>query len=205
MLKVGLTGGIGSGKSTVASLFAKLGVPVIDADIIAREVIADSIITKEIMQHFGSQVLHESGSLDRQILRKIVFEQPKERRWLEALLHPLIITEMQRQVDKLQSPYCLLVIPLLIEATLSYALVDRILVVDTSEGIQIKRTEARDHLTAEEVQRILDSQATRAQRLQQADDVIVNAGDLETLAAEVKQLHQHYLALSSGFSAGEDE
>ena len=197
MLKVGLTGGIGSGKSTVASLFAKLGVPVIDADVIARQVITDSTVTQEIVQRFGTQALQATGSLDRNYLRKIVFEQPAQRRWLEALLHPLIIAEMQRQANELKSPYCLLVIPLLIEATLSYALVDRILVVDTAEEMQVKRTQQRDQVTADEVHRILDSQATRSTRLQLADDVISNAGDLDALTNAVQRLHQRYLALAT--------
>ncbi len=194
MLKIGLTGGIGSGKTTVAQLFANLGVPIIDADIIAREVIAnDPAVLQKIVKHFGGQVLETSGSLNRNYLRKIIFEQPEQRRWLEALLHPLIIAQMKLQARAIKAPYCLLVIPLLIESTLPYALVDRILVVDAAEEMQLQRTQQRDNLSVEEVQHILHSQATRTQRLQMADDVIENNGDREMLKAAVQKMHQYYL------------
>ncbi len=197
MLKIGLTGGIGSGKSSVAKLFADLAIPVIDADVIARQVVNDTKIVTQIVQHFGAEVANAAGDLNRSRLRQIIFADPAERRWLEALLHPLIIQEIQHLLAHEAAPYSIIVIPLLIEATDPYTLVDRILLVDAPEKIQIKRTIARDNLTEEEVNRILASQATRAQRLKMADDVIVNDRDLAYLAESISKLHHLYLNLAA--------
>lgn len=131
MLRIGLTGGIGSGKSSVANMFASLGAPVIDADVIARELVANQVnISEQIIQHFGDLVIDPDGSLDRNKLRKIIFADKVARHWLEALLHPLIIQEMQQLLTQISAAYCIMVIPLLIEATEPYTLVDRILLVD---------------------------------------------------------------------------
>ena len=180
MLVVGLTGGIGSGKSSVANMFASLGAPVIDADVIARELVANQVnISEQIIQHFGDLVIDPDGSLDRNKLRKIIFADKVARLWLEALLHPLIIQEMQQLLTQITAAYCIMVIPLLIEATEPYTLIDRILLVDAPEKLQVERAVNRDRITEVEVKQILASQATRDQRLQMADDVIVNDRDLD--------------------------
>jgi dephospho-CoA kinase len=198
MLKIGLTGGIGSGKTTAAHLFADLGVPIIDADVVAREVVAaNAEVLPQIAQHFGPLVLDLAGKLNRQYLRKQIFEQPAERRWLEALLHPLIIHEMVHQVSLVTAPYCVLVIPLLIESEsdLPQGFIDRVLVIDSPEDKQIARTQQRDKLSAAEVGRILASQATREQRLKRADDVIVNDGDKVALEKAVVEKDLYYRGL----------
>lgn len=198
MLRIGLTGGIGSGKSSVANMFASLGAPVIDADVIARELVANQLnISEQIIQHFGDLVVNPDGSLDRNKLRKVVFADKVARHWLEALLHPLIIQEIQQLLTQITAAYCIMVIPLLIEATEPYSLVDRILLVDVPEKLQVERAINRDRITEVEVQQILASQATRDQRLQMADDVIVNDRDLDFLAEEVKQMHALYLELAN--------
>jgi dephospho-CoA kinase len=197
MLRIGLTGGIGSGKSLVAKMFGSLDVPVIDADVIAREVVANHVnVSKQIIQRFGNLVVNNDGTLDRNKLRKIIFVDKVARQWLEALLHPLIIQKMQYLLAQITSAYCILVIPLLIEATEPYTLVDRILLVDTPEELQVERAIKRDYVTEGEVRQILVSQATREQRLQTADEVIVNDRDLHFLAEEVKRLHAFYLELA---------
>lgn len=198
MLVIGLTGGIGSGKSTVAKLFAQLGVPIIDTDIIARDVVKKGEpALDQLCQHFGAQVLDKVGNLDRQRLRNLIFQNPPERIWLERLLHPLIRAEMQRQVAQLTTPYCICVIPLLFEATKPNELVNKILVVDVPESLQIERTQQRDKLTLEEVKAILNTQVSRTQRLQATDDIIVNDKDMQALKQQVTRLHEHYLVLAN--------
>lgn len=194
MLIVGLTGGIGSGKSTVAALFSELGVPIIDSDVVARDVIAsDANVLKKIAAHFGQEILNEKHQLNRAALRERVFADIAQRRWLEALLHPLIVTNIEQRIAQLDAPYCIVVIPLLVEETVADIRVDRVLVVDATEELQIARTMQRDQHTADEVKRILASQATRAQRLARADDVLENHGDLAALRQEVWRLHERYL------------
>lgn len=192
MLIIGLTGGIGSGKSTVADLFSKLGVPIIDADVIAREVVAVKNNLEKIVAHFGSEILDAKAQLDRAKLRKCVFENARQRQWLENLLHPMIIAEIKQRISALNSPYCIVVIPLLAEVLKSRQLVDRVLVVDIPEELQIQRTAQRDKLAAQEVQSILASQTNRAQRLAIANDILSNAGDIATLQQAVLNLHQRY-------------
>lgn len=203
MLVVGLTGGIGSGKSTVAALFAALGVPVIDADVIAREVIAtDNTLLEKITAHFGVEVLDRKGQLDRAKLGSYIFQDSTQRQWLEQLLHPKIIAEIKQRLLKLRVsdvsvPYCIVVIPLLAEVPETQKLVDRILVVDVSEALQTTRIIERDQLSPQAVERILASQGGRAQRLQIADDVLSNAGNIQVLEQAVLQLNQQYLLTRS--------
>ena len=200
MLKIGLTGGIGSGKTTVANYFAALGVPVIDADQIARELVAPGQpALQAIVDAFGSAVLDSAGHLDRTRLRAMVFGADAHagpRQLLESILHPLIRTEMQRRAQAMTAPYGLLAIPLLVEGGQT-DLVERILVVDAPEALQYQRVRQRDNaLPAEEITAILRAQASRQQRLAVADDIIVNDGDLEKLHQQVLILHQFYQRLA---------
>lgn len=196
MLVVGLTGGIGSGKTTVAKLFEKLGATIIDTDQLARDVTEPNQIALQKMgDHFGSRILKADGSLNRTELRKIVFDDEKERTWLEQLLHPLIREEMKRKIETAQTPYCIVIIPLLFE-TEPNPLIDRILVVDTSENEQIKRTQTRDNITADEVKAILKTQVNRTERLSSAHDVIINEGPLKDLIPQVERLHDFYTNLA---------
>jgi dephospho-CoA kinase len=196
MLKIGLTGGIGSGKSTVSDIFSQLGVPVIDMDVIARQVVEPgSPALTEITEAFGTSILNQDGCLDRQLLRQRIFESDSDRRKLETILHPLIRAETERQLAELQAAYCIIVIPLLAESGLQ-TFVDRVLVIDTAESLQLKRLMARDRVSDSEAQKILDAQAPRESRLQIANDVICNDGDLASLQKEVRRLHGQYSRLA---------
>ncbi|MGE0370474.1 MAG: dephospho-CoA kinase [Gammaproteobacteria bacterium] len=196
MLVVGLTGGIGSGKSTAANCFAALGVPLIDADEIAREVVeSGGEALDEIVDCFGPDILDSRGGLDRNRLRHRVFTDGIQRRRLEAILHPRIRTEIMARIRRLDSPYCIVTIPLMIE-TAQTDLVDRILVIDCPPELQRERIARRDRWPEEEIDGVLRVQATRAQRLQAADDVIANDGNLDSLRRSVATLHRNYLALS---------
>eukprot|EP00163_Fabomonas_tropica_P000342 TRINITY_DN10208_c0_g3_i1.p3 TRINITY_DN10208_c0_g3~~TRINITY_DN10208_c0_g3_i1.p3 ORF type:complete len:200 (-),score=21.60 TRINITY_DN10208_c0_g3_i1:685-1284(-) len=195
MAIVGLTGGIGSGKSTVVRKFGELGVHWVDADDVAREVVEPGTpALKAIEQHFGSRILQEDGSLDRAQLRKIVFETPDERTWLESLLHPTIREELIRQLkpEGYHLPYVLLVSPLLLE-TDQHNLVDRILVVDVPVEIQVKRTMARDNNPRDQVERIIAAQISREQRCSKADDVINNDRPLDEVERQVRELHDRFM------------
>ena len=194
---VALTGGIGSGKSTVANAFAASGVNVIDADIIAREVVAPGTpALGAIVEHFGPQMLLADGSLDRRRLREKIFSQPEEKQWLNALLHPQIQQETQRRMRQATSAYVLWVVPLLVENKL-WTRADRVLVVDVSKETQLARTVARDGVSRQHAENILAAQATREARLAVADDVIDNNGSPDTLAGDVARLHQRYLTLAA--------
>ncbi|WP_107850782.1 dephospho-CoA kinase [Oceanimonas marisflavi] len=194
---VGLTGGIGSGKSTVAELFAKQGVDIIDADIIAREVVAPGEpALAAIAGHFGPSVITESGELDRRALRARVFNHPEEKDWLNALLHPVIRERMVAACAASTSPYCLLVVPLLVENNLT-GLCNRVLVVDVSPDTQLERTVKRDNSNETQIRAIMAAQANREQRLAAADDVIDNnSPDRAGLQKAVMRLHRQYLALA---------
>ena len=197
MLRIGLTGGIGSGKSTVAAFFAEHAVPVIDADVIAHQLtLPGNIAFVQLIQAFGTDILAPDKSLDRKRLAARVFNDPAQRARLEAILHPLIRAEMQSALRKLKAPYCLMVIPLLIE-TQQQDLVDRILVVDVDENTQLQRTQARDGRSADEIRAILAAQIDRSQRLKQADDYITNNGDRGALKTQVDALHRKYLSLAA--------
>lgn len=196
MLRIGLTGGIGSGKSVVAERFAALGIPVIDADVLARELVAPGQpALSEILEAFGTEFLKADGTLDRAALRAHVFSHPTARTRLEAILHPAIRAEMLRRLQALSAPYCILVIPLLIETGQSN-LVDRILLVDVDPSIQHQRIAHRDGLTESEIDAILAAQADRQARLDAADDVIDNSGEPGELDAQVGDLHARYLTLA---------
>lgn len=197
---VGLTGGIGSGKSTVADLFAHYHIDIIDADIIAREVVEPGTPgLQAIVDKLGSDILLTDGTLDRAKLRQAIFNDSTLKHWLNSLLHPLIREKMQSEIRQAQSPYCLLVIPLMVENSLQ-AMAHRLLVVDVEEDVQIARTQQRDQVDAAHVRKILDAQASRQERLSAADDVISNNGGNAELEAAVSALHQQYLALSRQYA-----
>ncbi|MBU1394861.1 MAG: dephospho-CoA kinase [Gammaproteobacteria bacterium] len=198
MFTVGLTGGIGSGKSTVADCFAAHGVPVIDTDVIARDLTAPRGAALEAIRAvFGDTVMQADGTLDRAALRRRIFADRPARRQLEAILHPRIRQVVEQRLVTLTAPYALIVIPLLVETGGYRDVLNRVLVVDCPEEVQIARVMARSGLTHDEIKAILAAQAGRAERLAVADDIIVNASTLEALQAEVAVLHQRYLALAS--------
>ena len=194
---VALTGGIGSGKSTVADAFSCLGINVIDADILARQVVEPGTpALAAITEHFGHHILTPEGALNRRELRERIFANPEEKAWLNALLHPLIQQETQRQLRQATSPYALWVVPLLLENKL-YERADRVLVVDVSRETQLLRTMQRDNVSREHAENILAAQATREARLAVADDVINNNGTPDAIASDVARLHAHYLELAA--------
>ncbi|HBC8591166.1 TPA: dephospho-CoA kinase [Citrobacter koseri] len=200
---VALTGGIGSGKSTVANAFADLGINVIDADIIARQVVEPGQpALMAIAEHFGSALIAPDGSLQRRMLRERIFASPEEKSWLNALLHPLIQQETRRQFQQATSPYVLWVVPLLVENAL-YKQANRVLVVDVTPETQLLRTMHRDDVTREHAEQILAAQATREARLAVADDVIDNNGAPDAIASDVARLHARYLQLASQFVSQE--
>lgn len=201
-LIIGLTGGIGSGKSAAAARFEQAhGIHVVDADIKSRVVVEPGRpALQRIVDRFGDAVLQEDGSLNRAALREQVFRSPDERRWLEQLLHPLIRDEIVADLASAQSPYALLVSPLLVESG-QYQMTQRVLVVDVPEALQIARTTARDNVPEEQVRAILQAQAHRDERLRHAHDVIANDRDLAALHAQVDALHQRYLSLAQGGQA----
>ena len=193
---VALTGGIGSGKSTVADTFAHLGVNVIDADVIARQVVEPGTTALDaIAERFGQQILNEDGTLNRRALREHIFAHAMDKNWLNALLHPKIQQETRRQMQLATSSYILWVVPLLVENRLS-AKADRILVVDVPKETQIERTMLRDRVSRQHAEHILAAQATREQRLAVADDVIENMGPPAAIAADVARLHKKYQTLA---------
>ena len=196
---IGLTGGIGSGKSAAASHFAEAhNIHVVDADIKSRVVVEPGRpALHQIADRFGDAVLQEDGSLNRAILRARVFQDPNERLWLEQLLHPLIREEIVNDLSSAESPYALLVSPLLVESG-QYQMTRRVLVVDVPETLQIARTTLRDKVPEEQVRAILQAQAKREERLRHADDVITNDRDLAALHQQVDQLHRFYLTLTTG-------
>jgi dephospho-CoA kinase len=196
--RVALTGGIASGKSTVADLFAALGVPVIDTDVIAREVVEPGRpALTQVIETFGSEVLGSDGRLDRRRLRERIFADPDAKRRLEAILHPAIRVEMERQSRAADGPYQVLVIPLLTEGKRRDH-VDRVLLVDVPEELQIQRLVSRDGVSHEQAQASLNAQATRAERLAMADDIVRNTGRPEDLRENIEALHERYLQLAAG-------
>jgi dephospho-CoA kinase len=195
-LRIGLTGGIASGKSTVAQRFIELGVPVIDADEASRAVVApDTPGLAKVIERFGGSVVAENGELNRRALRDLIFSDPSLRQDLERILHPLIRAHMEQSAEAAAGPYVVMAIPLLVEGG-SRDRVDRILVVDLDEELQLQRVMARDGSTLEQARAILRSQATRSARLSAADDVLLNTGTVPDLRQGVDRLHEQYLHLA---------
>ena len=193
MRVIGLTGGIASGKSAAADHFAALGVPVIDADLIARELVEPGKpALDKISQRFGNSILGKNGELNRAALREIIFTNEQSRHDLEAILHPLIRKVITERIAALNDCYCIVVIPLLTESG-GWEMLDRVLVIDCPESIQLQRLQQRDQLDAEQAYRILSAQADREQRRAIADDIIDNSHDLAHLKCAVEQLHEKYL------------
>jgi len=197
MYVIGLTGGIGCGKSAVAQYFKRLGIGVIDADIAARKFVekGSPALTK-IVEHFGVETLNSDSTLNRAFLRTQIFIDPQERLWLEALLHPLIRTWIQQALSIAMGPYTILETPLLLE-TDQHLLVDRILVVDTPEKLQIRRASNRDNNIEEQIRAIMKTQLPREERLGKADDVLDNSGSLDHIERQVTELHYKYLTLAA--------
>jgi len=194
---VGLTGGIGSGKSVVAELFARRGITVVDTDVIAHELTAPGGGAIEaIRESFGSDFITQEGALDRARMRVLVFGDPQSKRRLERILHPRIRAESAARIAAADSPYAILVVPLLVESGADRTRYQRVLVVDCDEDAQIERVMRRSHLRDDEVRRIIASQVGRQERLDAADDVVDNSEGLADLEPRVEALHRHYLALA---------
>lgn len=198
MLRVGLTGGIGCGKTVVAEAFAALSVPVIDTDVIAHQLTAtDGIALPAIRASLGDAVFLPDGGLDRSAVRHLIFSAHGERQKLEAILHPLILQAVQQQLQTLPVvPYVLIVVPLLMETASYRKMVDSVLLVDCLEAQQIERVMARNKLEVREIQAIIAAQADRSIRLAGADDVLLNTGDRAFLQQQIAPLHQKYLELT---------
>lgn len=193
MLKIGLTGGIGSGKTAASDHFAKLGAEVVDTDLLSRELVEPGQpALKEIVSTFGEQVLGKDGHLDRPRLGRLVFSNPEARQQLEAILHPRIRTTMLARAEQSRAPYVIFVIPLLLE-TGQQALVDRVLLIDVPEELQRARVATRDGLDDAQISAILQAQTDRATRLHNADDIVCNDGDIAKLHAAIEKLHRKYL------------
>ncbi len=193
---IGLTGGIGSGKTTVANLFAKKGIAIIDTDEIARQVVNKGTKAyNEIVKKFGKEILIEDESLNRAKLREIIFNNPKDKLWLENLLHPMIRDESNKQALAAKSPYSIIVIPLLAE-TEPNPVINRVLLVDATTEEQEKRSQKRDKLSKDKINAIIESQATRDQRIKIADDIINNLGNINDLIPQVEKLHKFYLSIA---------
>lgn len=195
---LGLTGGIGSGKSAVVEEFGRHGVHWVDADHAARWVVEPGRpALGSIVDRFGEQVLTADGSLDRAVLRRLIFQEPGQRKWLEQLLHPLIRQEVAEHLARATSPYVIMVSPLLIESG-QFRQVERVLVVDAPEALQLARAARRDEASEAQIRAILEAQVSREERLRHADDVLTNDQDRSHLAREVKNLHDFYLTLRGG-------
>ena len=195
LLRVGLTGGIGSGKTTVKNLFDELGAPTIDADEISHRITKPGQAAfDEVVALFGEESLDETGNLDRKRLRALIFDEPDLKKKLEAIIHPRVRTDIREFTKRVDYPYCIICIPLLVE-TGAQASVDRVLVVDAPEELQVERVSRRDHADERQTRSIIRSQAGRAQRLHAAHDIIVNDGNINGLKAQVESLHEIYRKL----------
>lgn len=200
MLVIALTGGIGSGKTTVSEIFKSKKTPIIDTDIIARQIVErNKPAYIEILKIFGNEILDKDKSINRQALRKIIFSSTEKRLQLENILHPIIWHEVKSQLSTLTSPYCIIVVPLLLEnlTKITDITFDRILVVDTEVEMQVERSLKRDNCDIEIIKNIIKNQVSRQTRTNAADDIILNTGNLDSLKEEVLNLHQQYIKLSS--------
>ncbi|OGT34281.1 MAG: dephospho-CoA kinase [Gammaproteobacteria bacterium RBG_16_51_14] len=196
-LRVGLTGGIGSGKSTVAGMFTRLGVPVIDADSIAHDIVqSGQPALQAVVSALGPEVLDKKGNLDREYMRILIFHNPEIRHKLESILHPIVYTVIEREYNKISHDYCVIVVPLLVE-TGAIGKFDRILVIDVPEELQLQRAGMRDAKNTEQIRNIMQVQATRTDRIRVADDIISNSGNIAGLQEQVNRLHQHFLNIVS--------
>lgn len=192
VLKIGLTGGIGSGKSTVCNIFSEFGVPVIDADIIAHSLVRPGMpALEEIAKTFGKELISNDGTLDRKKIRDQIFANDTERKKLENILHPAVYKEISVQVENINSKYCIISIPLLIETDASDT-VDRILVIDVPRELQLQRASNRDKTNKSDIKSIIDSQISREDRLAAADDIVNNDGNIENLHRQISGLHEYY-------------
>ena len=197
MLTIGLTGGIGSGKSAASNFFSSLGITIIDADRIAYQITSQGTKSyDDILSHYGPSILLANGDLNRKIIRDTIFNQPNEKQWLEELLHPQIRKIIADQISISTGPYIIVSIPLLAEST-DITFLDRVLLIDCTQELQIQRTCKRDNIERDKVIRILQQQATRSERIAIADDIIINNGTLTDLHHKLQSLHQSYLSQSS--------
>lgn len=196
MFVIGLTGGIGSGKTAASDYFKQLGIDIVDADVAARVVVEPGTPgLNRITSHFGEDILLKTGELNRALLRQRIFSNPAEKKWLEELLHPLIAREIDRQLAETSSPYVIFVSPLLLE-TQQHQRCNRILVVDAQVDTQVERAAARDNNSADMIRTIIKNQMPREARLDRADDVLLNDADIDTLHKRIENLHRQYLELA---------
>ncbi len=195
MLIIGLTGGIGSGKSVASDKFKSLGITVVDADVASRTVVEPGKpALKEIEDHFGSGIITAEGKLDRNNLREIIATDPEERKWLESVLHPKIGEQITKEISESTSVYTLFVAPLLLE-TNSQEMCSRVVVVDVPKDVQIRRTAKRDKVSPNQVEQMVAAQMEREKRLEKADDVLLNSGTIEDLEKQVEELHKKYIQM----------
>ena len=195
MLIIGLTGGIGSGKSVASDKFKSLGITIVDADVASRTVVEPGKpALKEIEDHFGSGIITAEGKLDRNKLREIIATDPEERKWLESVLHPKIGEQITKEISESTSVYTLFVAPLLLE-TNSQEMCSRVVVVDVPKDVQIRRTAKRDKVSPNQVEQMVAAQMEREKRLEKADDVLLNSGTIEDLEKQVEELHKKYIKM----------
>ena len=199
MFKVGITGGIGTGKSTVTDAFAGLGIKIVDTDELARKAVAlGSPALAKIAIHFGDSILLDDGNLNRAKLRNIVFVNPQEKQWLESVIHPTVRTQTETELNSARSPYAILSSPLLIE-TDNLSMVNRVVVIDVPEELQVQRAASRDRAKTQQIRNIMSNQIPRAKRLEYADDIIDNSGSVANTLEQVEHLHESYLKFAPNF------
>lgn len=195
VLKIGLTGGIGSGKSTACEIFSELGVPIIDADIVARKVVQAGMPALQLIKEkFGEDIITKDGLLDRKKARDQIFTNEIDRKKLENILHPVIYERIVHETENIDSSYCIISIPLLLE-TEALEIIDRVLIIDVSEKFQLSRASVRDNASLNDIERIIRTQISRDNRLAAADDIINNEGDIENLRRQIHDLHEFYKSI----------
>lgn len=195
VLKIGLTGGIGSGKSTACEIFSELGVPIIDADIVARKVVQAGMPALQLIKEkFGEDIITKDGLLDREKARDQIFTNEIDRKKLENILHPVIYERIAHETENIDSSYCIISIPLLLE-TEALEIIDRVLIIDVSEKLQLSRASVRDNASLNDIERIIRTQISRDNRLAAADDIINNEGDIENLRRQIHDLHEFYKSI----------